>query len=279
MLPLDSFYTARCPAEWPVDAMVSNQETVLCIQVTDTSGCAVDFTDADDVETCIEETSSSSAASSSLVSTGGTTSSTTTTTTSTSLPAGWYALCLKHPGVYVAEIAIYDDQDNRRLSQFRYLQVAPSLEESHVGPITIPEVRMALWDTCPTDNTLLDDYEFTDTQIMSALRRPIDRWNETSPNVIAYTPATFPFREHWLIATIGYLMRIAAHHYRRNHLTYQAGGVSVNDKDKFNEYEQVARIRLEEYDSWMRNKKVEINVSMGYGSLGSLYGYTWGSRR
>ena len=90
-----------------------------------------------------------------------------------------------------------------------------------------------------------------------------------------YTPATFPWREHWMICTIGYLMRAAAHKYRRNDLTYQAAGLSVSDMNKFAEYESIAKERIAEYDKWMLNKKVEMNVTMGVGSLGSAYGRYW----
>ena len=179
-----------------------------------------------------------------------------------------------HPGTFLAELVIYDENHTRRVSQFRYLQVYPTLEWRSHGPITIPEIRMAMTDY-DCSNTLLDEVEFTDAEIMFAIRRPIDRWNETTPNLIIYTPATFPWREHWMICTIAYLMRAAAHKYRRNSLTYQAAGLSVNDMDKFNEYEKVAALRIQEFDDWMRNKKIEINVSQGYGTLGSAYGRCW----
>lgn len=179
---------------------------------------------------------------------------------------------LGHPGIYLAELVVRDDKDVRRVSEFRYLQVSPTLEWRSHGPITIPEIRMAILDF-ECSNTLLDDVEFEDVEIMAAIRRPIDRWNETTPNLVLYTPATFPWREHWMICTVGYLMRAAAHKYRRNNLTYQAAGLTVSDMDKFNEYEKVAALRIKEYDEWMRNKKVEMNVSMGYATMGSPYGY------
>ena len=40
-------------------------------------------------------------------------------------------------------------------------------------------------------NSLIDDYEFTETDVMFAIRRPIDRWNEMTPNIMVFTPATF----------------------------------------------------------------------------------------
>lgn len=182
------------------------------------------------------------------------------------------------PGIYLAELVIRDAAGVRRVSEFRYLQVTPTLEWTSQGPITIPEIRMVLMDyECV--NTLLDDVEFKDAEILMAIRRPVDRWNETTPNLILYTPATFPWREHWMIATVGYLMRAAAHKYRRNQLSYQAAGLSIDDMNKFNEYEKVAQLRIEEFDVWMKNKKIEINVAQGVGMLGSPYGRYWYYRR
>ncbi len=180
----------------------------------------------------------------------------------------------KRPGMYLSEMAVYDENNVRRISEVRYLQVAPTLEWANHGPITIAEIRMALLDYACM-NTLLDDVEFTDTEIAFAIRRPVDRWNETTPNLILYSPASFPWREHWMICTIGYLMRMSAHHYRRNNLTYQASGLTVADKDKYNQYEEVAKLRSQEFDSWMMNKKLEINISQGYGSLHSAYSRYW----
>lgn len=179
-----------------------------------------------------------------------------------------------HPGMYLAEIVIYDEKNVRRVSEFRYLQIAPTLEYRNEGPITISDIRMALMDF-GCSNTLLDDVEFTDTEIAFTIRRPIDRWNETTPNLILYSPATFPWREHWMIGTIGYLLRMAAHHYRRNNLTYQAAGLNVADMDKYNQYEGIAKERIAEFDEWMRNKKIEINVAGGFGTLNSGYSRYW----
>ena len=180
----------------------------------------------------------------------------------------------KRPGMYLAEIVIYDDKNVRRVSEFRYLQVAPTLEWANPGTITIAEIRMALLDY-GCENTLLDDVEFSDTEIAFSIRRPVDRWNESTPNLVLYSPASFPWRENWMICTIGYLLRMAAHHYRRNHLTYQASGLNVADKDKFNQYEEVAKLRIAEFDQWMMNKKLEINIEQGYGTLASAYSRYW----
>jgi hypothetical protein len=177
----------------------------------------------------------------------------------------------KYPGVYLAELAVFDDNDQRRFSEMRYLEIAPTLNTfKHSGPPTIAEVRLYLRDT-PADNTLLDDVEFSSVEVMAALRRPIDIFNETPPDLCRYTAATFPWREHWMQAAVGYLMQTAAYHYSRNELTYSSGGLSAVDKDKGRVYQQVAAEKIAEFKEWMMRKKVEMNMDMGYGTLNSPY--------
>jgi hypothetical protein len=132
-------------------------------------------------------------------------------------------------------------------------------------------VRLYLRDT-PADNTLLDDVEFSSVEIMAALRRPVDIWNETTPCLINYTPATFPWREHWMQAAVGYLMQTASYHYYRNELSYSSGGLSAADKDKGRTYQEMAKQNIDNFKQWMMRKKIEINMDMGYGTLGSPYG-------
>jgi hypothetical protein len=178
----------------------------------------------------------------------------------------------KFPGTFLAEFLIIDQDGVRRFSEMRYLEITPTINWlREPGIPTVAEVRLYLRDT-PADNTLLDDVEFSAAEVMAALRRPIDIWNETTPDVIRYTAATFPWREHWMQAAVGYLMKTASYHYFRNELSYSSGGLSAADKDKGQTYMKLAEMQLEEFKSWMMRKKVEINMNMGYGTLGSPYG-------
>lgn len=147
-------------------------------------------------------------------------------------------------------------------------------------PITIPEIRMALRDTSPSYNTLLEDLEFSDEEIVYAMMRPVEEWNEGTPQLeqFTYTPGTFPFREHWRKATMGILLRSAAHHYRRNYVPYNAGGVSFDDKNKADQYFQDGERLAQEWKEFMMAKKRELNMSLCFGVLGSRSFYG-GARR
>jgi hypothetical protein len=55
----------------------------------------------------------------------------------------------------------------------------------------------------------------------------------------------------------------------RNHLNYNAGGSQINDKDKAAAYLAMSKELENEYKTWMINKKVEINIDLCYGGIGS----------
>jgi len=149
--------------------------------------------------------------------------------------------------------------------------------------VTIAEIRLAMRDLSSEDNFLLDDVEFTDTEIAWAMRRPVDQWNETPPplsGASSYTPNNFPYRYNWVNAVKGELMIVAASNYRRNHLSYQAAGLSVDDKNKFAEYEKIGRALLAEYKDWILTQKKAINFRRAFGrvELRSYGNYPYNSR-
>ena len=75
----------------------------------------------------------------------------------------------------------------------------------------------------------------------------------------------FPYRYHWLNAVKGELMIISAANYRRNHLPYQAAGVSVDDKNKYDQYEKIGRALLQEWKDWMLTTKRSLNLQQAFG--------------
>jgi hypothetical protein len=181
-------------------------------------------------------------------------------------------------GLYLWDLAVVDSVgviqavNNGLLSVERGL--FPTVTEgSHlVGPITINELRMSIRDYAG-ENDLLQDVEFDDAEIVTCLIRPIQEWNETPPDVVVYCASEFPFRHHWLTASTGYLLRLAAHWYARNKAAIQHGGVSADIKDKDNPYMTVSKLLLDEWRVFVSRKKAEINMGLGAGTLSSPYSY------
>lgn len=171
-------------------------------------------------------------------------------------------------GVFLAEVGQFvDDQLIQRW--ICYICVEPSVFQTldGSGPLTIPEIRLALLDLENDEVSLLDDLEFTDVQIAQAMRRTVDLWNETPPPIQRYTASDFPYRYHWTIGTVAYLLDAAAARYRRNRLSYSAGGINIDDQNKSQEYQEVAQAKKEEFRTWMMLEKIRLNMEATWASF------------
>jgi hypothetical protein len=169
------------------------------------------------------------------------------------------------PGIYLAGYNI-ENADDLLLHQVpRYLQVISNIKEGMTTnrPLTIAEVRLALRDY-PTSNTLLDDVEFNDEEILWALTRPIDIWNSIPPDVQTFNYNNFPYRAAHLDGAIGELLATAAHYYMRNQLSYKSAGMTVDDKNKAASYLNLSENLKNKYITFVERKKYEINVAGGF---------------
>lgn len=177
------------------------------------------------------------------------------------------------PGVYRAQIARFVHGGYQVDAYPCYLSVEPSLTSAHQwgGMISLAEVRLALGDNEIGEVSLLDSFEFEDTEIAAAIRWVVDKWNDTPPPVSRYTYFNFPFRYWWIKGACIELLRIAAKRYERNRLAYQAGGVTVNDQDKAESYEAIARRMYAEFDEWFKMEKRRQNMDRAWSTV-SFYG-------
>lgn len=178
---------------------------------------------------------------------------------------------LAFAGIYVSQVFITGPADETMWVTDYWLEVAWALDLQSTGPITIPEVRLILRDSCPGQNILLDDFEFDDSQILACMRMPLDEFNSRWEPQTNYVGRTFPYRFQWLRATAGYLLEIAARGYARDKLPYQAGGVSINDKDKFEIYLEMANQLILEWRDFIKERKVAMNIAGAYSSTMSGY--------
>jgi hypothetical protein len=175
-------------------------------------------------------------------------------------------------GMWYAGVVGYNASDQIIAEWPMWLEVRRSISELAEPintPINIAEVRLIMRDTVPENNNLLLEFEFTDTEIAFHILRPIEEWNEMLPPVATFTGATFPFRENWRKATAGYLMRMAARKYLRDDLQYNAGGLSINDKSKWDAYENMGQKLIDEWRVWAKQKKVQLNSQDCYGRINS----------
>tara|TARA_Y100000592_G_C5466747_1_gene317166 strand:- start:1364 stop:2239 length:876 start_codon:yes stop_codon:yes gene_type:complete len=173
---------------------------------------------------------------------------------------------LPGPGIYLAAYNIFN-ADGLMMHQVpRYLQIIPDIGKglSSSRPLTIAEIRLALRDY-PASNTLLDEVEFTDEEIIWAITRPIDIFNSTPPEgVCEHGYTDFPYRGAHLDGVIGELLAIAAHHYMRNDFPYQSAGLTVSDKAKAANYLQLSENLKAKFREFTERKKYEKNIANGF---------------
>ena len=185
---------------------------------------------------------------------------------------------VRSPGVYLEEWALMTSDKRMLFSNQCITFVRPGLfgienaNQRVLGPPSIEDIRLSLRDNSGADNTLLDEVEFDSSEIAQAVLRPIQFWNEIPPPINPLmTTKTYPFKEIWLLGIQAYLLEIAAHNYRRNQLAYSAGGISVDDKNKEQAYSAASARLMQRFQDMTRAKKIEVNISLFSGSVGSPY--------
>jgi hypothetical protein len=180
------------------------------------------------------------------------------------------------PGISFAEWALLSPAGVPAFTNLSYFVVNPGQFAANVTPLGMPslaEIRLALRDSDPAGNLWLGTFEWDTAEIAWAIGRPIMEFNEEPPPIDQqYTTVNFPWRHNWLKAISGYLMRTSADWYRRVHLPYEAGGLAIDDKNKFKEYDARGQELLAEWTRFVRWKKVQLNTDAAYQTLGSFYG-------
>jgi len=184
------------------------------------------------------------------------------------------------PGVYYAEMALVNIPAEEAatpcvvFSNTFYLIINRSTFGSANGPPSIAEVRLHLRDSAPGESYLLDSLMFDDAEIGLAIGRPIQYWNEIPPPIRTFSTQSFPFRYHWLEGISANLFLMVAEQYRRNQLSYSAGGIAVDDQNKEPAYERAGQTRWQAYKEWVRATKASINLESCYGEVTSNYKYS-----
>lgn len=152
-----------------------------------------------------------------------------------------------------------------------------ALSDTSKDALSIADIRMALMDYSPEANILLDDLEFSDLQIIAALKRAIREWNETPPDIKTYNISNFPFPEALTKATCSYLLEAASHKYNRNTLPHNASGLTMDPNNKGSLYMSTAMALRQEWKAWVMAKKTEMNMAACWGATSlNVYGGTDG---
>jgi len=182
---------------------------------------------------------------------------------------------LTDPGIFVAELLMIVDGAIDRRYPF-YVEAANTLawtQWQQNNPVSIAEIRLWARDNSPEDNYALDEVEYKDSEIIAALRRAVDIWNEEQPVLQNHslTPFNFPFRDWWIRVTIALLQIMAARNLLRNERLYNAGGLTVNDSARWKPYIEMGNKTVEEYRNFVKTKKMQLNAGQAWGRTGRVY--------
>jgi len=131
--------------------------------------------------------------------------------------------------------------------------------------LTIDALRAYL-DDLTAANGLLADEEFSNERLTAARLRAIDRWNSTPPFRTSYEVLTFPstYVYCWTRLAAAEALRSAAFNYARNQLPYNAGGVTVDDKNKSEIYVTLSQLEESEGVSLMHRIKLALDASQSF---------------
>ena len=194
------------------------------------------------------------------------------------------ALC-QQSGLYRLSIGFIRDSRLQVVNN-TLLSIEPSLfggrgnglKSHRTGCPTIQEIRMQLWDTSAADNPLLENVEFSDDQIATAIAKPIDVFNSHVPPINQiFNTSNFPWRSNWIDAIKGYLFSFAGDFYRRNRFGGSGGGLEIDDRNKEQEYMRASKMYLEQWEQFVTAKKIQLNMAACVGGLSSDYSgpYEW----
>lgn len=174
------------------------------------------------------------------------------------------------PGIYTLQFGLLNELGQPTFVDRGLLSVERGLfgseKNAKSGPVTIGEVRLQLRDYALA-NDLRGVSEFDDTEIIHSMLQPIREWNETPPDVAFFTPKTFPYHYHWLLATCGNLLQISATWYLRNKLQVSHGGVQDDDRDRDQTYIAVSNMLRQQWLDFLRQQKYALNAQLAFGSF------------
>lgn len=136
--------------------------------------------------------------------------------------------------------------------------------------MTVQEFRDYIWDRSPDDNELWNRLEFTDDEIVKAMGHAARAYRTVPPMISQrIDPLRLPTDTNIFFDAVGEaLYRSKRHSLGRNHFTYDAGNVKVDDVGV--KIEMLDRLAQEMGDTWRaeaRMVKSQRNVSGFYGGI------------
>lgn len=173
------------------------------------------------------------------------------------------------PGVYIASIGIFVSNVLRDTYDI-WIYNEPSLwgaaTDAALPPIA--EVRALIRDSSIVENELLNERQFGIEEIAQAAVETVYKWNNTPPFLGELDTRNFCSRTIYLAGIKCYLFSMLVEWYRKNRLPYSAGGVSVDDMGRLQEYMIAVQKEEQELTVMIQRTKAALNLASAFGKIG-----------
>ena len=137
------------------------------------------------------------------------------------------------------------------------------------GPPLVPisEIRTFLRDN-PEMHVLVDNFLFSDNDIMTAAEQTVARFNRINPPIGEYMVQNFPDRYLLTIGIASWLFQSEANKQLMEQITYQDGNIHHGITDKTQLYREAAAALNKEFMDIAKEVKMYINMNQVYDGSG-----------
>ena len=137
---------------------------------------------------------------------------------------------------------------------------------------TIREVRYHMDDVCAEDNTLIDELEFSDSDIIQSMMSCVDYANGSMGGAGlggGWTVNNFPSHGRFALkqGTAAQLLRSKALQLLRNTLPINAGGITIDDQDKSDRYLKISELLNLDWVTYVGRLHHQKNLKSGFISI------------
>lgn len=173
------------------------------------------------------------------------------------------------PGIYILYIGVFDLEGNLIFSKEYFIYNEPSAwgSTNSCALPSIDEVKLNLRDSDIVENELLGYYQFGVEEICFSALRVVEYWNSLPP--VTKIPTTaFSYNNIMRVGINVFLFEIILEWFRKNRLSYNAGGVAVDDLNKLNEYISALQFATQQFQALTQKTKASENIRAGYMRIG-----------
>lgn len=134
--------------------------------------------------------------------------------------------------------------------------------------VTIQQVRDAILDRTPDDNSIENDLFFSDEEIVTAMKQAAAAYNSMPPrgvDVMDYR--SMPAGESiFLDGVLAKLYKLAINKLARNIISWQTGNTTVEiEKARMEAFSTLSKMYEQTFQDSAKERKMEINRSLAWG--------------